>query len=170
MINTLKIAIAASLLAFPALADTYNTTATVTAVTPMYRDVSVPVTIQDCQNVQVPIYGNVRSGGNTVEGAIGGAIVGALIGDALGGKNERNAGAIFGAIVGGDKAANGTRQVVTGYRTERQCTNATAYETQQQLTDYLITYKVFGVEQQANVANQYRVGDRIQVQVTIQLR
>lgn len=164
-------AVAASLIAFPVLADTYNTTATVTAVTPMYRDVSVPVTIQNCQNVQVPVYGTVQGGGNAVEGAVGGAIVGAIIGEVLGGdKNARNTGAVFGAIVGGDKAANGTRQVVTGYKTERQCTNATAYETQQQLTDYLITYKVFGVEQQANVTNKYRVGDRIPVQVTIQLR
>ena len=168
MINTLKIAIAASLLAFPALADTYNTTATVTAVTPMYRDVSTPVTIQDCRQVQVPIYG--QSGGGATGGdVLGGMIIGGLLGKGATGKDD---GAAIGAILGGIVAAdnNQGQRVVTGYRNERQCSNVTTYETRQELTDYLISYEVLGVEQNANVTNQYRVGDRIPVQVSIQLR
>ena len=51
MFNILKIATAISLFAFPVLADTYNTTGKITAVKPMYRTVSVPVTIQDCNDV-----------------------------------------------------------------------------------------------------------------------
>ena len=92
---------------------------------------NVPITTTQCQNVQVPIYETVQGGGNAVEGAVGGAIVGAIIGEVLGGdKNASNTGAVFGAIVGGDKAANGTRQVVTGYATERQCTDKVTYQQQ----------------------------------------
>jgi len=168
MINTLKMAIAASLLAFPVAAKSYNTTATVTAVTPMYRDVSTPVTIQDCRQVQVPIYGQSGGGANGGD-VLGGMIIGGLLGKGVGGDDK---GAAIGAILGGMVAAdnNQGQRVVTGYRNERQCSNVTTYETRQELTDYLITYEVFGVEQNANVTNQYRVGDRIPVQITIQLR
>lgn len=168
MIKILKMAAAASLIAFPAMAQTYNATATVTAVTPMYRDVSTPVTIQDCRQVQVPIYG--QSGGGASGGDIlGGMILGGLLGKGATGKDD---GAAIGAILGGIVAADNKQgnTVVTGYRNERQCSNVTTYETRQELTDYLITYQAFGVEQTANVTTMYNVGDSVPIRVTIQLR
>ena len=95
-------------------------------------------------------------------------IIGGILGQALGGdKDSRNAGAIFGAIVGGDKAANGTRQVVTGYKTERQCSEVIVRQEQRQIKNYSITYRWNGVTGQSYTYNQYSVGDRIPVTVSI---
>ena len=168
--RVLAVASAIAVLAFPTFADTYNMTGTVTSVTPNYRNITVPVTVQDCRNVEVPVYGTAQGNGNAVEGAIAGAIIGGILGEAIGGKNERNVGAVFGAIVGGDKAANGNRRVVTGYRTERQCTDQTVNELRRELTDYTVTYEILGVQQTAKVTRAYRVGDAIPVQVVIGLR
>ena len=126
---------------------------------------NVPTT--QCQDVQVPIYGTVQGGGNAVEGALTGAIIGGILGEALGGKNERNAGAVFGAIVGGDKAANGTRQVVTGYKTERQCSEVMVRQQVQTVKNYRIIYEWNGVRGSSYTYNQYSVGQRIPVTVTI---
>lgn len=165
----LMIASAVAVLAFPVLADTYNTTGTVTGVTPQYRNVTVPVAVQDCQDVQVPVYSN-NSGVNT-EGAIIGGLVGGIVGNQVGGGSGREAatgvGAMIGAIVGGN---SGNSRQVTGYRVERQCSNRTVNDTRRELTDYLVTYEVLGVEQTANVTAPYRVGDTIPVRVTIDLR
>ena len=166
--RVLAIAGAIAVFAFPAFAETYNITGIITSVTPQYRNVSVPVTVQDCQDVQVPVYGT--GGGVNTEGAILGGIVGGIVGNQVGGGSGREAatgvGAMIGAIVGGN---SGNRQV-TGYRVERQCTNRTVNDSRRELTDYRVTYEVLGVEQSANVARSYRVGDTIPVQVTISLR
>ena len=154
--------------AFPVFAETYNTTGTVTSVTPQYRNVSVPVTVQDCQDVQVPVYGgNSGSSGNTIAGAI----IGGAIGNQFGGGSGRDAMTVLGAIVGADvanRSAQGNN--IVGYRTERQCTNRTVNDSRRELTDYRITYEVLGVEQSANVSTSYRVGDSIPVRVDIRLR
>jgi uncharacterized protein YcfJ len=142
--------------------------ATITSVQPNYSTVYMNVPQQQCQDVQVPIYGTVQGGGNAVEGAVGGAIVGAIIGEVLGGNKEsRNTGAVFGAIVGGDKAANGNRQVVTGYKIERQCSEVMVREQQRQIKNYTITYRWNGVTGQSYTYNQYSVGDRVPVTVSI---
>ena len=78
------------------------------------------------------------------------------------------AGAVMGGVIAADKG--GKRQVVTGYRTERQCSNQTVYETRRELTDYTVSYEILGVTQRANVSRKYRVGDSIPVQVHIGLR
>ena len=104
--------------------------ATVVDMQETYRDVVKQVPVQSCQVVDVPIYKEVTTGGgNAVEGAIGGAILGAIAGEVIGGKNERNAGAIFGAIVGGDKAKGKKETVIVGYKQQQQC--STVYEQRQ---------------------------------------
>jgi uncharacterized protein YcfJ len=125
---------------------------------------------QQCQDVQVPIYGTVQGGGNAVEGALTGAIIGGILGEAIGGKNERNAGAIFGAIVGGDKAANGNRRVVTGYTTERQCSEVMVRQQVNQIRDYRITFEWNGVYGSQYTYNNYSVGQRIPVTVSIRAK
>ena len=141
--------------------------AKITNITPNYRTVYMNVPQQQCQDVEVPIYGTVQGGGNAVEGALTGAIIGGILGEALGGKNERNAGAVFGAIVGGDKAANGTRQVVTGYKIERQCSEVMVREQQREIKNYTITYRWNGITAQSYTYNRYNVGDQIPVSVSI---
>ena len=141
--------------------------ANITNVEPNYRTVYMNVPQQQCQDVEVPIYGTVQGGGNAVEGALTGAIIGGILGEAIGGKNERNAGAIFGAIVGGDKAANGNRQVVTGYKIERQCSEVIVREQQREIRNYTITYRWNGITAQSYTYNRYNVGDRIPVTVSI---
>jgi uncharacterized protein YcfJ len=148
--------------------NTYNTTGVVTSVQPQYRNVSVPVTVQDCQDVQVPVYGG--SGGSTGN-TIAGAIIGGAIGNQFGNGSGRDAMTVLGAIVGADvanRSAQGNN--VVGYRVERQCSNRTVNDTRRELTDYRITYEVLGVEQSANVTTLYRVGDSIPVRVTVSLR
>lgn len=168
--RVLAIAGAIAVFAFPAFAETYNMNGTVTSVTPQYRNVTVPVTVQDCRDVEVPVYSN--GGGVNTEGAIIGGIVGGIVGNQVGGGSGREAatgvGAMIGAIIGGNN--NGNNRQVTGYRTERQCTNQTVNESRRELTDYRVTYEILGVQQTANVARSYRVGDSIPVQVTIGLR
>ena len=141
--------------------------ANITRVEPNYQTVYMNVPRQQCQDVEVPIYGTVQGGGNAVEGALTGAIIGGILGEAIGGKNERNAGAIFGAIVGGDKASNGTRQVITGYTTERQCSEVMVREQQREIKNYTITYRWNGITAQSYTYNRYNVGDRIPVSVSI---
>lgn len=142
--------------------------ATVTKIQPNYQTVYQNVPTTQCQDVEVPIYGTVQGGGNAVEGAVGGAIIGGILGQALGGnKDSRNAGAIFGAIVGGDKAANGTRQVVTGYKIERQCSEVYTRQQVTSIKNYQITYEWDNVVAQSYTYNVYNIGDLIPVTVSI---
>ena len=162
-----KLLATAALIGIASTAQAETRYANITNVQPNYRTVYMNVPQQQCQNVEVPIYGTVQGGGNAVEGALTGAIIGGILGEAIGGKNERNAGAIFGAIVGGDKAANGNRQVVTGYRTERQCSEVMVRQEQREIKNYTITYRWNGITAQSYTYNRYSVGDRIPVTVSI---
>ena len=166
------LACAIATFAFPVFAETYNVTGTVISVQPKYRNVQVPVTVQNCQNVQVPVYGNVQGQGDAVGGALLGMIIGGAVGKGLtGDKDAGAAGAVIGGLIGADRGSkSGTRQVITGYRTERQCTNNTVYENRRELTDYTVTYEVLGIQQSANVATPYNVGDSIPIRVTVGLR
>ena len=89
----------------------------------------IPVTNRYCENVEVPVYGTRQKQGNAAEGAILGMIIGGLAGKAVTGKdNGAAAGAIMGGVIGADKGAKPKNEtVVTGYRTERQCTDVTEY-------------------------------------------
>ena len=104
-----KLLATAAIIGIASTAQAETRYANITRVEPNYQTVYQNVPRTQCQDVEVPIYGTVQGGGNAVEGALTGAIIGGILGEAIGGKNERNAGAIFGAIVGGDKAANGNR-------------------------------------------------------------
>ena len=125
------VTIAAVLSMFGSVAFAGNTQipSTVIGMEETYTTQLKNVPSQQCKTVEVPIYGERQTeGGNTVEGALAGAIIGGLIGEAVGGKNERNAGAIFGAIVGGDKAKGKTERVIVGYKQQQQCN--TVYKNQ----------------------------------------
>ena len=88
-----------------------------------------PYRVEVCKDVQVPVYGNVGSGASAGD-VLGGMIIGGLIGK---GVTDKDQGAAAGAVIGGMIAAdkNQSRQGVTGYRTERQCSIETRYEERQ---------------------------------------
>lgn len=114
--------------------------ATVTEMVPFYKE--------ECSNVQVPIYGQRQSQGDAAGGALAGMIIGGILGKGLTGKDDgAAAGAVMGGIIGADKGSKPrTEQVVTGYRTERQCQQVEHWKNQQtRVYDYsTITWKENG--------------------------
>lgn len=165
-----KLLVTAAAIAMTASAANAETRyANITRVEPNYQTVYQNVPRTQCQNVEVPVYGTVQGGGNAGEGALLGMIIGGVIGDAVsGGKGDATAGgAIIGGIIGADRAQNNTRQVVTGYRTERQCSEVMVREEQREIRNYTITYEWNGIRAQSYTYNRYRVGDRIPVTVSI---
>lgn len=88
---------------------------------------SKPVTENVCRNVEVPVYGTVRGNGASGGDVLGGMIIGGLLGKGItGNDNGAAAGAVMGGIIAADQG-NRNRQVVTGYRTERQCEQVVNY-------------------------------------------
>lgn len=88
----------------------------------------IPYTETVCNIVDVPIYGNTSSN-TTAQDIIGGALIGGIIGHQFGDGNQRkdnrNAGAILGGIIGANK--NQKQEGIVGYRQEEQCRNITRY-------------------------------------------
>lgn len=159
-------ATAMMLTANTAMADTQW--ARVTRVEPNYENVAVRTQQTQCGMVDVPVYGTVRNQGNAGEGALAGMIIGGLIGKgATGNDDGAVAGAVIGGIIGADRSQNGSRQVITGYRQEQQCEQVMVNETQRQVRNYTVTYEWNGVRGSSYTYNNYRVGDRIQVTVSI---
>ena len=143
--------------------------ATITKVTPNYQNVSVPNHRTDCKIVEVPIYGGTgqASTGDTVLGAV----IGGAVGNQFGSGSGKDAMTVLGAIVGADIAnKKGGQQQIVGYRQEQVCQNVTFYETQEQLKNYTITYEWNGMQGRTVTYNNYRVGDRIPVTVSIQAK
>ena len=118
----------------------------VTNITPVYTQVTVQQPTQVCRNVEVPVYGTVQGGGDAAGNALLGMIIGGVIGDAVSGGNGNATagGAVIGGIIGADRAQNGNRQVVTGYRTEQQCSTQYANVRETIVNEYDITYNVQG--------------------------
>jgi uncharacterized protein YcfJ len=78
-----------------------------------------PYVERTCEEVQVPIYGQTKgaNGGDVLMGMI----FGGLLGKGITGKdNGAAAGAVMGGVIAADK---GSRQTITGYKTELQCGN-----------------------------------------------
>ena len=116
--------VATFLLTSASYADTIQAT-----IQDHYRTVTenVPSTSTRCENVEFPIYGQTQGEFNT-GGAIIGGLVGGILGNQVGGGSGKDVatgvGAITGAIIGG---GGRSEQVITGYRTERQCSDVTTY-------------------------------------------
>lgn len=156
------------LAAAPAVAETVS--ARITGVEPRYQTVYQNVPRTQCQNVEVPIYGTVQGGGASGGDVLGGMIIGGLLGKGVTGKdNGAAAGAVIGGIIAADQG-NRTRQVITGYRTERQCSEVMIREETRQVKDYVITFEWNGVYGSAYTYNNYRVGQRIPVEVSLRAK
>lgn len=97
-----------------------------------HQSVNTPITQQKCQEVQVPIYGTVQGGGASGGDVLAGMIIGGLLGKGVTGKdNGAAAGAVMGGIIAADKGQK-NKQVVTGYRSEVQCSDVVHYQSQVQ--------------------------------------
>jgi uncharacterized protein YcfJ len=105
------------------------------------RHIDVPYTTQDCVKVNVPIYGTTYKSGNAAEGALLGMILGGLAGKGVTGDDGgAAAGAVIGGLIGADKGGKPRHgREITGYTTERRCTDVTRYKKQKQTVyDYSI--------------------------------
>ena len=139
--------------------------ARITHVEPRYETVYNNVPTTQCQDVEVPVYG--RTGGGATGGdVLGGMIIGGLLGKGATGKDD---GAAIGAILGGMVAAdkNQGNQQIVGYRQEQQCNTYYNEERVNTIKNYTIRYEWNGVVGKSFTYNQYNVGDRIPVSVSI---
>ena len=92
-------------------------------------ETSVPSTQNVCQNVQLPIYGNVGGGGASGTDVLRGMIIGGLLGKGIAGNDKgAAAGAVLGGIFQADKKQG--QQGVVGYRQQQQCQQNTTYTTE----------------------------------------
>jgi uncharacterized protein YcfJ len=152
--------------ALPAIAG--NDYATITSVTPNYENFQVQRHRLHCSIVDVPIYG---SGGQASTGdTVFGALIGGAIGNQVGGGKGKDAMTVLGAIIGADVANK--RAVTNGniiaYRSEESCKKIMFHETQERLRNYTIEYKWNGINGRAYTNNEYRIGDRLPITVSIQ--
>ena len=108
-----------------------STSAVAETVQDHYKTITnrVPYTESVCNWIDVPIYG--QSSGSTGD-TIFGAIIGGAIGNQFGGGKGKDAATILGAIVGADVANKNSKKGIIGYKQERQCTDYTRYNEQQQ--------------------------------------
>lgn len=165
MKSLIATAAALSLVATTAAANT--ALARITKIEPRYQTSYQNVPTTQCQDVQVPIYGTVQGGGATGGDVLAGMIIGGILGKgATGNDKGAAAGAVMGGIIAADKS-NGNKQVVTGYKTERQCSEVLVQQQVQTVKNYRITYKWQGMTGTSYTYNNYNIGDRIPVTVSI---
>ena len=151
----------------PSYADTVR--ATISSIQPIYHNTTTRTPSNICQNVEVPIYGTVQSGGASGGDVLTGMIIGGLLGKGVSGNDK---GAAAGAVLGGIISADNKRskQVITGYRVESQCHTTYVNSTQRQLKHYKIWFTWNGINGSAATYNVYQIGDRIPVEVSLRAK
>jgi len=144
--------------------------ARITQIEPRYQTTYQNVPRTQCQDVEVPIYGTVQGGGASGGDVLTGMIIGGLLGKGVTGKDDgAAAGAVLGGVIAADKG-NQTRQVITGYTTERQCSEVMVRQEVNQIKDYRITFEWNGVYGSAYTYNNYSVGQRIPIEVNLRAK
>ena len=151
----------------PSYADTVR--ATISSIQPIYHNTTTRTPSNICQNVEVPIYGTVQSGGASGGDVLTGMIIGGLLGKGVSGNDK---GAAAGAVLGGIISADNKRskQVITGYRVESQCHTTYVNSTQRQLKHYKIWFTWNGINGSAATYNVYQIGDSIPVEVSLRAK
>lgn len=141
--------------------------AKITSVTPNYHTVPINSIETRCEEVQVPIYGEIQGGGASGGEVLGGMILGGLLGKGVAGDDKGAAvGAILGGIVAAEDGKKGEK-VVTGYKVENRCYDVEVRDVQRVLKNYKITYTWNGISGSSYTYNYYNVGDRVPVSVSI---
>lgn len=159
------IATALATFATQAMATEY---ATITNVSPNYRQETINTPIQRCDIVDVPVYGNVGGGnGASSSDILGGMIIGGLLGGTASGKDSgAAAGAVIGGLIANDNA-NRPKQGIVGYKQQQQCTTEYQSTITNVVKNYTIRYDWNGVVGKSYTYNKYNVGDKIPVTITI---
>ena len=156
----------ALLFASPAVADEAIFQARVTSVQPIYTERYVEAYEPRCYDVQVPVYGTVQ-GGSTGD-VLAGALIGGALGNQFGNASGKDAMTVLGAIIGAESASKSQRQVVTGYRMEKQCENVRVQQRVSEVSKYLVEYEFGGNKYKQETTTLYRVGQN--VNITVKLR
>jgi len=144
--------------------------ARITKIEPRYQTSYQNVPTTQCQDVEVPIYGTVQGGGASGGDVLAGMIIGGLLGKGVTGKDDgAAAGAVLGGVIAADKG-NQNRRVITGYKTERQCSEVMVRQEVNQIKDYRITFEWNGVYGSAYTYNNYSIGQRIPVEVNLRAK
>ena len=149
--------------ATPALAETF---ATITDIRPNYQEVTSNQPIRICNDVEVPIYGNTGGSGASGADVLGGMIIGGLLGKGVTGKdNGAAAGAVLGGIIAADQ--NQGQRGIVGYKREKQCYTENRYTTERVIKNYTIRYEWRGFVGKSFTFDNYNVGDRVRINVSI---
>jgi uncharacterized protein YcfJ len=141
-------------------------------IQPVYTNVRQQQPQEVCRNVEVPVYGTVQGQGANGGDVLAGMIIGGLLGKgATGQDNGAAAGAVIGGIIAAENG-NNRQRVITGYRSERQCTTEYEYVNTRIINEYDITYNINGnqVTMRVNRVQGERayVGQRKQFRVNYQ--
>jgi len=163
-------------LANGASAGTFVVQGTVTEVVPNTVQVQIPDNREQCETIDVPIYGQSSSNGDPVVGNILGAIVGGVVGNQFGGGNGNKAataaGAAIGAITGGNIARNQGQQQgnIVGYRRETVCRMIQNFRYEEKIRDYTVKYDWNGYHGAVVTYNQFSVGDTISLNMDLRAK
>jgi hypothetical protein len=158
-LNMKKIAIVLSLLTSTlGYAADFSDMATVKRVTPRYIEINRP--ISSCQTTSEAAPPKEKG----VAGAIIGGVAGGLLGSRVGKGNGKVAAGAVGAAVGavvGDRMQNDDTSADT--RNVERCTQRDSYQRVQE--GYMTLFSYNGHEFEEETQTQYRVGQRVPVQV-----
>ena len=159
-----------------ASAATFVVQGKVTNVTPNTVQIQIPDHTEQCQTIDVPIYGQSSSNGDPVIGNILGAIVGGVVGNQFGGGNGNKAataaGAAIGAITGGNISKNQNSQQgnVVGYRRETVCNMVERFRYEEKIRDYTVKYEWNGYHGAVVTYNQFSIGDTINLNMDLRAK
>jgi len=162
--HTVVIACCAAFMSSVAVAEVYRVQGEVTSVETIYQTKTVTEPVRSCYEEEVPVYGN---NGDKTGDAVMGAIIGGIIGNNVtkdlpdGG----TAGAIIGGILGHQNSDAGDD--IVGYRTVTKCNTLYNERTEEYIAGYKVQYEVLGLRGTTTRVNPVRVGDNINVSVSL---
>ena len=162
----LAIALACTVGAFAAQANTFFDTARVRSVDPQYENINVPR--EECRTEWVSETRTVSSGRTNYNGAVLGALVGGVLGNQVGKGHGRDAATVVGAVVGGfagDNIAGNNRQEQVQLAPQQVQRCHTVTEVQSRITGYRVAYDYRG--QTYTTVMRDNPGAQLQVRVSV---
>ena len=164
----LATALACTVFAFAAQADTFFDNARVRNVEPQYENISVPR--DECRNEWVNEPQRFNSSGPNYGGVVLGALAGGVVGNQVArGNGGREAATALGALVGalaGDRIAGRNNRYEPMQETARQVTRCqTVNDVQQRLMGYRVAYDYRG--QTYTTLMRENPGPNLQVRVSV---